>query len=272
MNKYVSNFTIRLNAITTTGALYAVQASEAAVAKAKGQNAEVVSCTPDGKPVVQVYVPKDDPAGGTVLYKNQLEKATKNPETDELVMIGKDNLEAAKESLLPKNVLNLTVHEPDELDGQNWHSNHKAYVFFPDMKDDANVQWYNLLRELVAESGKAFCGQAVIKVSNEAFYRLRIWRNNIVIERQVPPEEINEIPEGHEGSIKDTTFQKAVTAVEKMVEPFDPDKYANKAAAAVAALNELAVTEGVDVDTVSVAPAAAEAFDIDTALDGFGDF
>lgn len=267
--KYANNVTLRLSAITTTGSLTSVQASAAAVAKKQGKNTKVVSCTPDGRAVKQVYIPKDK-TGDTVevFQKHELEKATEDGEGN-LVLVGKDNLDAAKQSPLPKNVLNLTVHEADELDGLNWHSNdHNAYVFQPHDEDEANVAWHNLLRELIARSGKAFCTQAVIQNGGEGFYRLRLWRNNIVVERQAPPEQINEIPEGNEGGIKDSTYDKALAAVQGMVEEFDPAKYADRAHAAVAALNEQATSGEV---TVVVEPEkAAEAFDIDAALDGFG--
>lgn len=260
MNKHVKDFTIRLNSITTTGALYPVQATV---------KSNVVSCTPDGRAVSRVYVPKDDPTGGEVFYDSQIEKATKDDEGN-LHLVGKDNLTAAKASTLPKNVLNLTVHEEADLDGQVWPSDHKSYIFVPHGDDDANVQWHNLLRELVAKSGKAFVGQAVIKTSSEAFYRIKLWRGYMTIVRQVAPEQINdhEVVDD-EGVIKESTFQKAMTAVANMVTPYDPASYRDKSTAAVADLEQAAIAGEVDVEA-PVEAAPVEAFDLDAALDGFG--
>ena len=271
INKYVSDFTIRLHSITCNGTLYPVQMSDAKSAKAQGKTAKIVSCTPDGRKVVQVSVPKDAPTSGEVFYKNQLESATEDPETGELTLIGKDNVEAAKESALPKNVLNLTVHEANEVATRTVSSDHKVYIFVPHDKDAANVQFGNLIRDLVERSGYAFMGQAVVKVSNEATYRLGIWNGYLTIERQVAPEQINDIPPADEGGVADSTYTKAVAAVTKMVTPFDPEQYRNRALDALTDLTDKALAGEIEPGEVVVTAAAESEFDIDAALEAFGE-
>lgn len=271
INKYVSEFTIRLHSITCTGALYPVQISDSKAAKKAGKTAEIVSCTPDGRPVVQVSVPKDDPTSGEIFYRNQLESATKDPETGELTLVGKANVDAAKESPLPQNVLNLTVHPAADVDEQTVSSNHKVYVFVPNDKDKANAQFANLIRALVERTDYAFVGQAVVKVSNEALYRLGVWNGYLTVERLVTPDQVNEFDPAPEDTITDATFGKAEAAVDKMVKPFEAAEYRNRALDAITSLTDKALAGEIDVDEVVVTAAAESEFDLDAALDGFGE-
>ena len=269
LNKYVGGFTLRLNAITTVGSLISVQESK------KKTKASFVNVTPDGRRVEQRYVPVDNPDGDEIYFPYQLEKATVTKDDDDnevVTLVGKENVAEASASQLPKNTLTLAVHDREEVDASVYHSGEaNSYVFVPDSDDPANVQWYELIRELVARSGKAFVGVANVK-GYEGFFQLREWRGQIVLDRQLYPSDVKPHPVvGSVTDLKTSTYDKALKAVEKMTIPFDADAYVNDPINRVKELEAQAVAGTLDVDAVVASGSKTATIDMDAALDAMFD-
>lgn len=262
LKSYVNNFTLRIGSISTIGRLVAVEQSVPVKAKTK-------FVTPDGKSVKKVYVAEDDllNATPTVFQEGQLEKAVLNDE-GENVLVGKENLAAVKTSQLPKNVLNLTVHDANDVDSQLVSGKNAVYVFLPDEKDPANVQWGELLIEIVRQSGQAFIGMCNLN-NHEGLFRVGLWRGQLTIQKQLYPEQVKPIPAKEGTSVKTSTVEKAVGVITQHVAPFDVDTYRDLQSAAVKELTDAAIGGNIDVVVENIPVAVATEVDIEAALDAF---
>jgi hypothetical protein len=258
--KHVSDFTLRLGPVQSRGSLYSIQ-------KPKPKSGTHKYVSPDGRDVRQVYIPADAAKAEEFWTTGELELATKD---DESTLVGKNNVAAAKASVLPLNVIDLTVHEADEVDRQLFPSEHNAYVFMPDEKDPANVSWYTFLRDVLDGSDRAFVGLCNLK-NVEALYRIVLWKGCIVIQRQLYPESINEIESYEpEAGFSNEQIAKGIAQVAKTSEPFNPTDYTNATHAKLVALNQAASAGEVEVAKV-IAAAPQPVVDFDAVLAGFDD-
>lgn len=265
---YVSSLTIRLGPIVTQGKLISVQKP-----KSKQSKPQFHYITPEGSRVNRTFV---DPETGTLYTEDELlkEETLSHAEIEtgvEAAVVTQDQIDAQKGSVLPKNVVNLTVHDSEDVDESLFPGQTNAYVFIPDSQDPANEQWYAMLLSLVQDTDKAFVAVANIK-NFEGIYRLGFWRGNLIIQKQVFPEDINpHEPAAVKFPVDDKALNKGRVIVAKMTKPFDFETYRNTEGEALRNL-----VEGVKVGEVEtgqvVKAATASELDLDSILDAFGDF
>lgn len=264
LKAYANGFVLRLGSISTTGALIGAENTVK-----KGPPVKFV--TPDGKAVNKVYIAADEALDEhpTIFKEDELEKGIVATDTDDIVLVGKDNLAEAKKSSLPKNVLNLTIHDKDEVDRQVLGGKNTTYVLLPDENDPVNVQWYDLLREVIRKSGKAFVGVCNLQ-NHEGLFRVGLWRNNITIQKQLYPTQVKDIPVPEGSTVKAATVKKAISVISSHEVPFDVDTYTDSQADAVAALTAAAESGTLDVAVASLGGSApVTEIDMDAALDAF---
>jgi non-homologous end joining protein Ku len=257
---HVTDFVIRLGPLQTTGALIGVRQPEA-----KPKGTKIVSCTPEGKPVKQVYVPADDPKGEQYTM-GELGRATLNADST-LTLLSKDALAEAKEPVVPKDTMAVTIHPLDEVEDQLFPSDNNAYVFEPHTEDDVNLQWYTLLYEALKRAeGKAFIGSANVR-NSEGLYRLTLWRDRIILQRMLYPEELNDHQPLNIDAVDETIVEKFVNKLDKLTKDFDPDKYRDSTKDRIAAV-QAAFAAG-DVTFVPIKKEQSAGFDILDAIEAF---
>lgn len=255
LKSYVGKFTIRLGPIQTTGKLVSLYTS-----KSKNDQTSFKMYSPDGDKVWQAYT------DGSASYKqSELKYGTVN-ENGEFVLLTKDQLDVIKASKLPKNVMNLTVHDADEI-GETLApvKSGGAYVFYPDEDDPANVQWAALLTRLLNDRNKALVGYVNLQ-NYEGLFRLVVWRGRIVVQKQAYPEDINPHEEYELPEVDDGAVEKASVLLDKLTAPFDAANYTDNIKAKVKDVTDAMIEDGEAV--VQESP-VTDSFDILSALDNF---
>ncbi len=110
MKNYVSNFTIHLGPVSTTGKLIAVRLPKAKSTYSKPQLKYV---SPNGNPVEQRY---RDMSTGEIFEVAALSKASIDTDTGAATVVDEELLKEANTSQLPKDVMNVTVHRIKEVE------------------------------------------------------------------------------------------------------------------------------------------------------------
>ena len=261
LNKWVSDLTLRLGPIQTIGSLTGVRQSAM-----KSNKPTFKYITPDGNPVQQRYLDDD----GEVFKVEQLGRATvvtDDEGNETLVPVSQEAISKAKESSLPKNVVNLTVHPAEDVDRALYPSDANGYVFTPNEKDPANVAWHDLLLRLVRKSGNAYVSKANVR-GHEGLYRISSWNGRIVLQRVLYPNEVNEYGELVSNPIDSDTVDKFELWVASQTKAFDPNEYENTVAANMAAMQEAFASGEVEFNP---APVAVETVEVDllAALSAF---
>ena len=261
LNKWISDLTLRLGPIQTTGALTGVREG-----KIKSKKPTFKFITPEGAAVKQRYIDDD----GNTFTVDQLGKATvvvDDEGNETLVPVDKEAIAKAKESSLPKNIVNLTVHPAAQVDRALYPSEANGYVFTPHDDDPANVAWYDLLLRLVQDSGNAFVSKANVR-GNDGLYRISAWNGRIVLQRVLYPTEVNQYSDAPVAPIDSTTVEKFESWVTTQTTPFDPDLYEDNVAARLAAMQEAFASGDVEYDP---APMPVETVEVDllAALSAF---
>lgn len=272
MKAYATNVTLKLKHIQTTGKLIGIHAAEDKASK------PVLVIPETLENVRQFYIPESlvgaSAVSATDLYTRddcetaivKVDKATKERTVN---VIPREKTVAVKTSDLPKNVVNLTVHDAVEADKVMFPlQNAQSYVFYPDTVDPDNVQNYNLLTETLKKSSLALC--SVVNLQNhEGLFRLGVWRDRLCLIKQGYTDQINphEVPdEGEFVSIPSSVIDKAVSKFSKMVEPINGDTYRNRIAADFAALTSSVQND----ELVSVSAQPEQSFtNLDALLDAF---
>jgi hypothetical protein len=216
---YIGDFTIRCGSILSTrGRLLPLRQSAPPRPK---------YCTPDGKPVTQVY---RDEAGG-LWSIDQLGRATADKDGN-LTLINTEAVEQAKTSDLTLNTLNLTVHKADEVDGQIFPEKSNAYVFDPTIKvnrkiinDPDNVEAHDFLNFLVNDSGFAFMGKCNFN-NYEGLYKLSSYKGHILVQKYLFPHEMNEYDQ-LAVTVDRADKAKLLKIMDVVAQPFDPESYEN---------------------------------------------
>lgn len=263
MKSYVSNFTIHLGPVTTTGKLVAVRLSKTKSSNAKPQLRYV---SPDGNPVEQRY---RDVTTGKFFEVGDLSKGAVNDAGTGMTVVDEEALAEANKSLLPKDVMKLTVHKVEEVEESIFPADSNAYVFYPNEDNPTNKGWADFITTALREAGDRFAFLANMNLRNsEGLYRLSIWRGNLIVQKQLYPSDLNDHHVRSERQ-PDHVVAKAIAAVNTLAEPFDPDTYKSDVAARIAQL--VADTEangGVSPKPAGAASTAAVAvFDLSDALD-----
>ena len=265
INKWVADLTLRLGPITVNGYLSGVRMS---ATKAKKPTFKSVS--PAGKPVKQVYQDDD----GNVFQKGDLGKAAvvKNDDNDEetLVPVDVKAIEEAKESALPNNVVNLTVHPSAQVDRELYHAETNGYVFTPHTDDPTNVAWYRLLAHLSSNPNNAFVSVAQIR-NNEGLYRVFNWNDRIVLQRVLYPHEVNTYEEFDCGPVQvdSATLAKGENMLAKLMQPFDAEDYRNSVTERLIDVEQGFING--DLEIMAEVPVEEVQVDLSAALDAFGE-
>jgi non-homologous end joining protein Ku len=261
ITKWVSDLTLRIGPIQTTGALTGVRKS-----KQKAKKPSFRYVTPEGKAVQQRYVDDED----TQYTVDQLGKATvvtDDEGNETLVPVAAEAIAKAKESSLPKNIVNLTVHPAAQVNRELYQSEANGYVFTPNEDDPANVAWHDLLIRLVADKSNAYISKANVR-GNEGLYRLTTWNGRLVLQRVLYPAEVNEYADVDLNPVASETVEKFEQWVTTQTVPFDPNEYEDNVAANLAAMQEAFASGD---ETYDPAPVAVETVEVDllAALDAF---
>jgi non-homologous end joining protein Ku len=252
MKAYVSDMTLRIGPITTNGKLISAYATDSEKA------ASFKFCTPDGEAVKQKYVAED----GSVWNKSDLAFYQESDDGN-ISIFSQEQVNAAKASTLPKNVMNLTVHNADDVAGQLYPNKAAvSYVFYPHTNDPANVQWYDLLVNLLERDEKALVGFCNLQ-NYEGLFRLIVWRGRIILQKQTYPNELNP-HEDYENAAPKEAVKKAISLLEKLTAPFDQDTYQNNVKAKLANLQSSDTN-----DHSTIVKSVTDSFDILSALENF---
>ena len=239
MRAYVKDLTIRINLPTgtmqTRGRLLSVQAPKSA---GRGEGSYKL-CTPDTHvPVRQVY---QDPKTEKLYTKDELaryvqgSKQLKEPEVKEVLTDGAwEKVTEAKKSTLPKDIVDVTIHRADAAD-QLWAtSKNNSYLFVPDDNDPQNADMADVFRAMLSSGEYVLVSVANIH-NNEGFYRLVMWRGQIVLEPIVYTDALNP-HETVEVNITDNLAKVALGVAEALVRDFDAGTYEDQQKARVAAI------------------------------------
>lgn len=250
---YVADFQIALGPINTIGKL--VKVTKTGADEYKEFVSVCPECSDPTKPK-QTYV-CDQGHSYTI---GDLRKAKDVDGT--LHFVDKDEIDAAKKSDLPLNVLRPTVHPVADVWNNVWDSDN-AYVFLPRIADE----YHALLVRLIQDSGRAFVGMCNLR-NNEGFFRLDVWQGHIVVQKVYWPGECNEF-EPVPTSCDDETYEAAVSfIIDRTEKPFVPDEYQSTVKARLLALTSNLTGDPGDAVPV-VAPAPKESL-LD-ALRAFGE-
>lgn len=258
--KFVSDFTLQVGPIQVNGFL-------TTLVKPERENKYKSVCPLCDKPhlVKQQYIctneapaVQNDPKHGPFVQNDLTVKAR---ETDDgLVKVTKEELEAARTSELPVNVFRATVHPREEVELHTY-SGDKSYVFTPKHPDE----YFALLLSMISNPDNAFVAICNVK-KIEGFYRLKVWNGNIVLEKLLWPESLNQFD-----TLRFETDHAVVGAAEAMIDrirtPFDPDNYRSSVLDRLRAINEAL---GGTPDPKKVQTPKPHKVDLLSALDSFG--
>lgn len=227
--KYVSDMTIGVGPIVTKGALVKIEKTDKS-----NQVSVCPDCTTEPIKPRQTYVcdsGHDHPMG-------ELAKAiTVN---GELKFVDKEQIVEAKKSTLPINVLKTTVHNADDVWTQTYAGGGNSYVFIPDSADE----YHSTLVELVRDTTKAFVGMCNLR-NHEGFFQLRVWRDQLVVQKIAWPDEIDAIAPEAPLVIDNDVLDMAKQFVDAIQTNFDTANYKSNIKDAVAAVHAAAAGNGV---------------------------
>lgn len=219
---YVSDFEIKVGPINALGKL--VKVTKTGVDEYKEFVSVCPTCPEPVKPEQRYICPND------ATHSHPMRDLRKAKDIDgDLKFVEKDEIDAARASDLPVNVLRLTVHPKDEVWNKLWDSDN-AYVFIPRNADE----WFALLLRLVETTDKAFIGMCNLR-NHEGLFRLDVWQGHIVVQKVVWPDEINEF-DALPIQADDTLFEAAIAMIEKVEQPFDPTNYKSQVKDKLAAI------------------------------------
>lgn len=255
LRSHVSDFKIRLGTAQTYGRLVAV--------KKPSNKPDYKLCTPDGKPVKQVYRDTDN----NVWEKEDLGRALEVDGGLEQVDVAA--IDEAKTSDLPVNIMELSIHPTEEVDKYLFPSEHNCYVFEPIVKkrkvvlpeDPKNIQWFNFIYTILEEGSYSLVGKCNLK-NSEALFRVQLYQGNILIVRQNYPDGVNEF-EPRAVEVNDAFKTKALAVASNNVKPFNPAEYTDDITAKLSAIEP-----GVEAQPVAKTEETGD-FDIMSALDDF---
>lgn len=211
---FVKDFVISLNPISMSGSLFTVRRTGSA------QETALVSICPEceNTPTVLKQFYGNGPCGHGPYTLSDLSKAKKV--NGKLVKVGQAEAAAAKESPLPLNLLDLSVHPRDTMEAITYPST-KAYIFIPSVV----TQPYGVLVNIINSSPFAFVGISNIKHS-ETLVRLVAWRGFLILQQILYPEDVSEVEVPEDISTEEfiTTMEQFI---EKTAKPFEKEDYKN---------------------------------------------
>lgn len=264
MKAYVSNFIVHLGPITMNGRLLGVKKPGA-----KSKQSPFVMATPAGEPVVQRYIVDGKP--DTLYEPSDLTRAVKKDDGTLAVVEHSGVVADAKKSDLPKDVLNITVHPADSVDGAIY-TDANSYVFEPDASDPVNLQWHALMLRLLDSDNYAFLGVCNLR-NNEGLFKLTLWRNRIVVQQMVFPENVNDhgaLESDLTPDVSKDALKKATSMVTKLAVPFDAGSYVDATREKLHMLADVVTaTTGPKKTAKKKTAPKGDDFDLAAALDAF---
>lgn len=143
---------------------------------------------------------------------------------DEIVVVSKEEIDAAKESAHTKLLLELHVHDAEQVEKRAFPVD-KPYVFWP---HEASAKAASIFKEMVDEAGKCN-GKSLVGMLNtgrdEKLIRVQTWNGMIVLQTICRPEDAKDFPEYPVPAADEKLLGLAKTLVDGQVEEFDPDDY-----------------------------------------------
>lgn len=255
---YVSQLTMHFGSATVTGSLLPI--------RAVSKKPEYKLISPTSKPVEQVYRDED----GKIWEKDVLQRYEKND--PERKIVADEAVQQAKESQLPKNIMNLTAHPRSDAERYLFPSTNQAYIFKPcikntkgkEIKDPINTQWYDFVNVVLRDTDLALLGLCNLQ-NNEGLFRLGLYQGWITVQKQLYPEELNQF-ETYEPTLGAAIREKAAEVSTKAVKDFQRDEYINMVTQRLLALQP---DENGVVNATPLQPVAQE-IDMLAALESFG--
>lgn len=228
---YVSEFHVSLYPVNLVGKLITVRRTGSAT-----ESALKNICPKCSDPTLpeQFYICPNH----TDKYKSgDLDKAKKVGQ--KLIRVDKGQAQGAKESSLPLNVLDLTIHPAAEVEAQTYGSAN-AYLFIPNLQN----KQYGVLVDIIKSSPYAFIGPVNIK-HHETLVRLTTWQGFLVVQQLLYPEDLSEVdvPQYEHSADFVATLQEFVA---KNVKEFSAEDYKNDTKLRMAQLVE-ATASGQDL-------------------------
>jgi len=231
VRSYASAVEMRLGIATVVGRLAPIRAP-------RKKETEFKLCTPDTRPVRQVYI--DDE--GKIYEREELSRA--RVEDDVYIPVNAEEVEKAKESLLPLNIIDLTVHPAAEINKYLFPSDNNAYIFEPVRKspngkkvidDPVNDNWYNFINIILRDNPDiALMGKMNLQ-GYEGLFRLGLYQGLITVQRQLYPEDLNQF----DFSTPDVDLETRTLALEAsraLLSEFEPESYRNSITERLAAI------------------------------------
>lgn len=255
---WVGTFRVHFGPLTAAGRLMPIQRSDDAI-KEEVFGGQIKSCTPDGKPVEQMY---RDPEGN--LYRpGELGRALVDDQ-GVYTLLDKEALAEAKKSDLPNNILNLTIHPAKDVESSIYPSVNKAYIFQPIIKvnrqiieDPINDTWYNLLLEIVKNPKYKLLAMGSIH-GHEGIYVLSTYNNYIAVQKYCYPDMLWDEYPIYRGTVDKASKTQAKALAEGLAEPFAPEEYMNNALVRVKDVIDGEYTPTSDGKTQAKAPASVD--------------
>lgn len=125
----------------------------------------------------------------------------------------------------------------------------KSYYLAP---GDGGQKAYELLRQAMQKSDKVAVARVIIR-SKESLAALRVYGDVILMETMFYPDEIRGtqlMPEtGYRAEVHENEFKMAVSLIDSLTEPFNPEQYSNRYRKALHELIDAKIT-GEEVETV----------------------
>lgn len=255
---YCSQLTMHYGTATVTGELVPI--------RAVATKPEYKYITPGGLPVDQVYRDED----GNIWEKDNLQRYDKKDPDKNIIL--DEAVQQAKESDLPKNIMNLTAHPREDIERYVFPSTNQAYIFRPvlkntkgkEIKDPVNVQWYDFVNTILRDTNLGLLGLCNLQ-NHEGLFRLGLYQGWITVQKQLYPEELNQF-DTYTPSLDSAVREKAVKVSKNTVKDFQRDEYINTVTQRLIALKP---DENGNILAAPVAPVAQE-IDMLAALDSFG--
>lgn len=223
---YVSEVTLALGPMEVVGGVY-----PPAVTNASKEERLVLVCPgcEDTHKVEQFYQCPD--VADHIFKMGELDKA--KDVDGELVRVSAEEAAAARESELPKNVLDIRIHTAEEIKGKTLPSG-STYVYRP----KSGAKFYGVLIDLIQKRPDlVFMGHMNLR-GKDKFMKVDVALNGqLVLEEMMWPEDVD-FYAPPEADYKESLLDIAEQMVDQQVTPFDPDEYVKASKQRIAALVE----------------------------------
>lgn len=202
--------------------------------------------TADKKKVRQVYVDEDNKLHEeTSLFRGR------EDEEGNVTLLDPNEIVKAKQSPLPKNVAQFTVHKRAEIAHKLFPSPNQGYLLYPCVrdkkkfkKDPENDLFYEMLNMAVRDQTLAFVTNMNLN-NHHGVFKLEIYRGWLILQRQLFPQEIRPFkPYRLTAAASDRQLIKE--RFRSRAEGFNPDAYNNIIAQRLSQVPELDSAQAVE--------------------------